>query len=72
MGLADTKMFLRLRSWDTITGSTRKSDADISDLTEGGADAVNAMNGASDRARRPPKSLKDLRKSSPLFNNALY
>ena len=49
-----------------ITGSTKNNDTIISDCTLGGADAVNAMNGAGINARKPPTCLKAFLKSVPL------
>ena len=69
MGLADMKMFFLSRSRDTITGLIKYKDEKISDLIEGGAEAVRAIKGTSISARSPPSDLKDVRKSSPLIDN---
>ena len=54
------------RSQETITGDDKYKAEIISVCTEGGADAVSAINGTSTSARNPPISLNALLKSVPL------
>ena len=66
MGLVDIKIFLLSRPLDTMTGFTKNSADVISALTELGADADRAINGAPTSAHIPPRSWNDVRKSSLL------
>ena len=51
-----------------VTGDDKYSEEIILDSTEGEADAVRPINGASIIALRPPISLNDFLKLSPLLN----
>lgn len=64
--LTEKKMGLS-RSQDMVTGDDKYKEI-ILDSTEGEADAVRAINGASITALRPPISWNDFLKLSPLLN----
>ena len=66
--LTEIKMLGLSRSQDMVTGDDKYREEIILDSTEGEADAVRAINGASIIALRPPISLNDFLKLSPLLN----
>lgn len=66
MGLADKKILDLSSELDTITGSFKCKDSMIFDCTSAGADAVNAIKGASVNALRPPSLSNAVLKSRPL------
>ena len=62
MGLADKKMLALSSDWDTI-GSFKSRDSIIFDCVLAGADAVNAIKGASVNALTPPSLSNAILKS---------
>ena len=63
IGLTEMNMFGLFKSHETITGDDKYKEVTISDWTEGGADAVKAIKGASIIALNPPTSLNAFLKS---------
>jgi hypothetical protein len=70
MGLADKKMLALSSEYDTIIGSFKCRDSMIFDCVSAGADAVNAIKGASVNALRPPSLSNAVLKSRPLYTHS--